>query len=152
MPSLRIGDAAPDFTATTQYGSTIRLADYRGSRSLVVFFYPADDTPVCTKEACSFRDSYQAFRDAGAEVIGVSGDSAESHQRFAGKHQLSYPLISDKDGSLRKAFGVPKLLGFLPGRTTYVIDREGIVRLVLTAAFSSEGHKREALAAVNKLR
>lgn len=152
MPALRVGDTAPDFTATTQDGATIRLADYRGSQAVVLFFYPADDTPVCTKEACSFRDAYQAFRDAGAEVIGISGDSAESHQRFAGKHQLSYPLISDRDGSLRKAFGVPKLLGFLPGRTTYVIDREGVVHLVFTAAFSSEGHKREALAAVKRLR
>ena len=152
MPSLRVGDSAPDFAATTHDGATVRLADYRGSKAVVVFFYPADDTPVCTKEACSFRDAYQAFRDAGAEVIGVSGDSAESHQRFAGKHQLSYPLVSDRDGSLRKAFGVPKLFGFLPGRTTYVIDREGIVRLVFTAAFSSEGHKREALAAVKSLR
>lgn len=152
MPPLRVGDAAPDFTVTTQDGSTLRLADYRGAKAVVVFFYPADDTPVCTKEACSFRDSYQAFRDAGAEVIGVSGNSAESHQRFAGKHQLSYPLVSDKDGSLRKAFGVPKLLGLFPGRTTYVIDREGIVRLVFTAAFSSEGHVQEALATVTKLR
>lgn len=151
MPGVRVGDSAPDFTATTQDGNTVRLADYRGSQAVVLFFYPADDTPVCTKEACSFRDAYQAFRDAGAEVIGVSGDSAESHQRFAGKHRLSYPLISDRDGSLRKAFGVPKLLGLFPGRTTYVIDREGIVRLAFTAAFSSEGHKREALAAVKRL-
>lgn len=152
MPSLNVGDPAPDFTVTTQDGSTIRLADYRGAKAVVMFFYPADDTPVCTKEACSFRDAYQAFRDADAEVIGISGDSAESHQRFAGKHQLSYPLVSDKDGSLRKAFGVPKLLGLFPGRTTYVIDREGIVRMIFTAAFSSAAHTREALATVKKLR
>ena len=148
MPGVRVGDSAPDFTATTQDGNTVRLADYRGSQAVVLFFYPADDTPVCTKEACSFRDAYQAFRDAGAEVIGVSGDSAESHQRFAGKHKLSYPLISDRDGSLRKAFGVPKLLGLFPGRTTYVIDREGIVRLVFNAALSSSGHVRRALDAL----
>lgn len=151
MPGVRVGDPAPDFTATTQDGSTLRLADYRGSQAVVIFFYPADDTPVCTKEACSFRDAYEDFRACGAEVIGISGDSAESHQRFAGKHQLSYPLISDRDGSIRKAFGVPKLLGILPGRTTYVIDREGTVRLAFTAAFSSEGHKREALAVVKQL-
>ncbi len=91
------------------------------------------------------------MRAGGAFVSGARRDSAESHQRFAGKHQLSYPLISDRDGSLRKAFGVPKLLGLFPGRTTYVIDRDGIVRLAFTAAFSSEGHKKEALAAVKKL-
>ena len=94
---LNVGDRAPDFTATTHDGATIRLADFVGSRPLVLFFYPKDGTPICTKEACSFRDSYERFVEAGAEVIGVSGDSAASHRAFAEQHRLSFPLIGDED-------------------------------------------------------
>ncbi len=100
MPRLKVGDRAPDFSATTQDDSTIRLSDFVGERGLVLFFYPKDGTPVCTKEACSFRDSYEQFVEAGAEVVGVSGDSAQSHQAFAEQHRLSFPLISDSDGVL----------------------------------------------------
>jgi peroxiredoxin Q/BCP len=148
MKKIRVGDRAPDFSGTAQDGSTIRLSDLLEKRFVVLFFYPRDDTYFCTKEACSFRDSYQQFIDAGAEVIGVSSDTAESHRDFAHQHELPFPLISDSDGSLRKAFGVPKTLGVFPGRVTYVIDRTGIVRQVFSAQFATEEHVRQALTAV----
>ena len=148
MPAIREGDPAPDVTLTFADGTQARLADYRGKRAVVIFFYPKDGTPVCTQEACAFRDSHERFLAAGAEVIGVSSDSAASHRAFAARHSLPYPLVADTDGSLRKALGAPSILGFVPGRTTYVIDREGIVRKVFTATFASDAHVREALAAL----
>jgi peroxiredoxin Q/BCP len=149
MAKIRVGDKAPEFSATAEDGSTIRLADYLGQKALVLFFYPKDNSPICTKEACSFRDSYEKFGEAGAEVIGLSSDSAESHKGFAKQHQLSFPLISDHDGSLRKLFGVPSALGLLPGRSTYVIDKEGIVRLIFSAQFASDKHVQQALQALS---
>jgi peroxiredoxin Q/BCP len=88
----------------------------------VVYFYPADDTPGCTAEACAFRDSHEDFVDAGALVIGISGDSAESHEKFADKHSLPFTLLSDRGGAVRKLYGVKKTLGFLPVRATYVLS------------------------------
>ena len=148
MAKIQVGDKAPEFSGTTQDGCTIRLADYLGQKALVLFYYPKDNSPICTKEACSFRDSYEKFVEAGAEVIGVSGDSAESHKEFAKQHQLSFPLISDHDGSLRKLFCVPSALGLLPGRSTYVIDKDGIVQLIFSAQFLSDKHVQQALNAV----
>src|SRR5512145_225507 len=116
MAKIRVGDRAPEFSATTQDGSMIQLSDFLAKGPVVLFFYPKDGTAVCTKEACSFRDSYQQFVDAGAAVIGLSSDSPEIHQDFARQHGLPFPLISDADGALRKAFGVPKSFGLLPGR------------------------------------
>ena len=149
MAKIRVGDKAPDFSAKAQDGSTICLGDYLGQKALVLFFYPKDDSPICTKEACSFRDSYERFKEAGAEVIGVSSDSVQSHQAFSKQYQLSFPLISDQDGSLRKLFGVSFALGLLPGRSTYVIDEEGIVRLIFSAQFASVEHVQRALKAVS---
>jgi len=148
MPPLQIGDRAPDVTFLAHDGSRMALADLVGRRPVVIFFYPKDDTPVCTKEACAFRDSYEKFTTAGAEVIGISGDTDASHRAFAARHKLPFLLASDSDGSLRKAFGVPKTLGLFPGRVTYVIDRDGIVRLIFSAQLASQDHVTKALAAV----
>ena len=148
MATYAVGDHAPDFSATTYDGNQIRLADFLGKRALVLFFYPKDGTPICTQEACAFRDSYEQFIDAGAEVIGVSGDTEENHRAFARQHTLSFPLISDADGSLRQAFVVPKTMGIFPGRVTYVIDQAGIIRQVFSAQFASTEHVRQALIAV----
>ena len=150
MPALAVGDVAPPFTAVLQDGSTFDSSSVIGKKAVVLFFYPKDNTPVCTKEACAFRDSYEAFAAAGAEVIGVSSDSAASHQAFAAKHRLPFPIISDHDRALRKLFGVPNPLGVVPGRVTYVIDRQGVIRLVFSALFASDGHVRKALAAVRE--
>ncbi|NCY03934.1 MAG: peroxiredoxin, partial [Planctomycetia bacterium] len=125
MPDVAQGDVAPRFTATLQDGSTFDSASLLGKKSLVLFFYPKDNTPVCTQQACAFRDAYEQFARADVEVVGVSSDSPESHRRFAAKHRLPFPIISDADSSLRKLFGVPRALGIFPGRVTYVIDREG---------------------------
>jgi thioredoxin-dependent peroxiredoxin len=149
MARLQIGDRAPDFSATTHDRKRLSLSDYLGKRGLVLFFYPKDGTPICTKEACAFRDSYEQFAAAGAEVIGVSADSDERHRAFARQHKLSFPLISDADGSLRKAFAVQKTMGLFPGRVTYVIDREGIIRHIFSAQFASEEHIRQALTTVS---
>lgn len=148
MSSPAVGDKAPLFRATLQDGSTLDMADLVGRKAVVLFFYPKDHTPVCTKEACAFRDSYEQFTAAGAEVIGVSSDSPASHRSFADKHRLPFPIISDQDRSLRKLYGVPNTLGFVPGRVTYVIDRSGVVRLIFSALFASDDHVRRALEAV----
>jgi len=152
MASVQVGDHAPGFTLTSQSGQRVSLAEFRGGKSAVVlFFYPKDGTPVCTKEACSFRDAYEDFVQAGAVVIGVSADSWENHRAFASGHRLPFILLSDADGALRKAFGVPKTLGIMPGRVTYVIDKEGIVRHVFNSQFAADRHVAEALAVVRQL-
>jgi len=148
MPPIAVGDRAPDISFTTHDGATVRLADYAGKRPVVLFFYPKDGTPICTQEACAFRDSFERFTDVGAEVIGVSADSDATHRAFAARHKLPYLLASDAGGELRKAFGVPKTLGFLPGRVTYVIDSGGVVRLVFSAQMTSADHVTKALEAL----
>ena len=150
MKRLQVGDVAPNFTVTTHDGQAISLADYRGKSAVVLFFYPKDGTSICTQEACAFRDSYEKFAEIGAVVIGVSSDTNESHRQFAKDHRLSYPLISDQDGTLRKLFTVPNNFGLLPGRVTYVIDSQGIIRLIFNAAFASQGHVQQALQALEK--
>ena len=128
------------------------MADFRGKAEVVLFFYPKDNTPVCTAEACAFRDGFEGFRELGAEVIGISSDSEESHRKFASKHRLPYRLVSDAGGAIRKRYGVPKILGLFPGRATYVIDREGIIRLAFVAPFQSAMHVEEALRALREIR
>lgn len=142
---IQVGDPAPDFTLPTQTGESVSLHDFLGKSAIVVYFYPKDDTAGCTAEACSFRDSYAVFKDAGAEVIGISADSVEAHQKFAQKHRLPFTLLSDKGGTARKLFGVPTTFGLLPGRVTYVIDKEGIVRNIFSSHFTPEKHITEAL-------
>ena len=151
MSRIAIGDAAPDLVLSTHDGERITLADYRGKKIVVVFFYPKDGSPVCTKEACAFRDAYEDFVEAGAVVIGVSGDSATQHQAFAANHRLPFVLVSDSEGRVRRAFGVPKSMGLLPGRVTYVIDKEGIVRHVFSSQFAADRHVKEALEVIRKM-
>ena len=144
-----VGDTAPDFTLPSQSGEEVSLGDFLGrKKAVVLFFYPKDDTPGCTKEACSFRDGYEQFEQLEAEVIGVSSDSVSSHQRFAQRHDLPFVLLSDEGGEVRKLYGVPNTLGLFPGRVTYVIDREGVVRHVFASQLSVERHVQEALTAL----
>lgn len=150
MP-IQIGDEAPDFTREAQTGETISLRDYRGKQIVVLYFYPADNTPGCTTEACAFRDAYEDFVQAGAVVIGVSGDSLESHRQFAAGKKLPFLLISDASGELRKAYGVPKTLFVLPGRVTFVIDKQGLVQHVFNSQLYASKHVTEALAIVRQL-
>ena len=144
---MKTGEKAPTFSKAAHTGETVSLDDLHG-RWVVLYFYPADDTPGCTAEACSFRDSYEDFVDAGAVVIGVSKDSLDKHERFAAKHKLPFQLISDEDGTLRSAYDVKKSLGILPGRVTYVIDPEGVVRKVFSSQLRATQHKAEALATI----
>jgi peroxiredoxin Q/BCP len=151
MPPLQVGDKAPSFVAETHTGQTVRTDDFLGRRAVVVYFYPKDGTPICTTEACTFRDAYEDFVKAGAVVIGVSADSLEQHRSFAAQRNLPFLLVSDADGSLRRAFRVPKTWGIFPGRLTYVIDRDGIVRHVLNAQWNGRRHVDEALEVVRRL-
>ena len=148
---IQPGDKAPDFTLPSQSGEQVRLYDRLGDRVIVLYFYPKDDTRGCTAEACAFRDSYEAFTDAGAEVIGVSSDSVGKHAAFAGKHKLPFTLLSDEDSQVRKRYGVPAVLGLLPGRVTYVIDRGGTVRHVFNSMTHIDQHISEALDVVRQL-
>jgi peroxiredoxin Q/BCP len=147
---IKAGDRAPAFTLPDQDGKQVSLTDFEG-RVVVLYFYPKDETPGCTKESCAFRDAYQDFQDVGAEVIGVSSDSPESHKKFAAHHRLPFRLLSDRDGKLRKAFGVPATLGLLPGRVTFVIDRTGTVRHVFDSQLNPTKHVREAKDAIERL-
>lgn len=149
---IREGERAPDFAGTTADGTTVRLADYRGKHPLVVFFYPKDNTTVCTKEACSFRDHAGEITAVGGAVLGVSMDSEVSHRKFTGDHRLNFPLVSDRDASICKAFGVARLGGWLPPRrVTFVIDRDGMVRRVIASELNANKHVDEALAALRTL-
>jgi thioredoxin-dependent peroxiredoxin len=148
---VQVGDKAPDFTLPSQSGEEVRLYDRLGDRVVVLYFYPKDNTSGCTAEACAFRDSYETFSEAGAEVIGVSSDSVDKHAGFASKHGLPFTLLSDQGGRIRKAYGVPAALGLLPGRVTYVIDRAGMVRLVFNSMTNIGKHVEDALEMVRKL-
>lgn len=150
--AVNVGDRAPSFELPDQAGETFRLADALARGPVVVFFYPKDDTPVCTLEACSFRDAHEDFLGLGATVVGISSDSVASHQRFAARYGLKYPILADVDGLVRRTFGVPRgMFGFSEGRVTYVIDREGVVRLRFAATLKSSDHMTEALRILRSL-
>ncbi|KAL0346801.1 UNVERIFIED_CONTAM: Peroxiredoxin Q, chloroplastic [Sesamum calycinum] len=139
------GTLPPAFTLKDQNGRPVSLSKFKG-KPVVVYFYPADETPGCTKQACAFRDSYEKFKKAGAEVIGISGDGTESHKAFAQKYKLPFTLLSDEGNKVRKDWGVPSdLFGALPGRQTYVLDKNGVCRLVYNNQFQPEKHIDETL-------
>ncbi len=142
---LEVGDFAPDFTLRSQHNELIRLSDFRNKRNVVLYFYPKDDTPGCTAEAKCFRDNYEIFMSLGAEVIGVSSDSTASHIRFADKYKLPFILLSDVDGKVRELYGVSKTLFILPGRVTFVIDKQGIIRHIFSSQFNATKHIEEAM-------
>ena len=148
---IGVGDKVPDFTLPSQSGEPVRLYDRIGERVVVLYFYPKDETSGCTAEACAFRDSHEVFSDAGAEVIGISSDSVNKHAAFADHHKLPFTLLSDAGGKVRKLFAVPSALGFIPGRVTYVIDRDGTVRHVFNSLTNIGGHVNDALDVVKKL-
>lgn len=149
---VTIGDRAPDFTLPTQSGEQVRLHDLLGDRALVLFFYPKDNTSGCTAEVCAFRDSYEVFKEAGAGVVGVSSDSVDSHAAFVGKHNLPFTLLSDKGGTVRRLYGVPATLGLLPGRVTYILDKQGVVRHMFSSQMAIGKHVSEALHVIEALR
>ena len=148
---IQVGDAIPDVVLQSQTGETVNLKSFNGNKCVVLYFYPKDDTPGCTKESCSFRDSYTALQDAGAEVIGISADDVASHKTFASKYNLPFTLLSDTGNAIRKSFGVPSTFGILPGRVTYVIDKSGIVKHITNSQLNFQGHIDESLKVVQGL-
>ena len=149
--TVKVGDTAPNFTLASQTGSSISLKNLLEQTSVVLYFYPKDDTPGCTAESCAFRDSYEVFKQAGAEVIGISSDSTTSHQQFASKYQLPFILLSDTGNQVRKLYGVPSTLGLLPGRVTYVIDQNGVVRHIFNSQLNFKAHVEESLKTLREL-
>ena len=143
--TVKVGDRAPEFSLPGTGGKRVALRDFFGRKNLVLYFYPKDDTPGCTKEACAFRDQYEDLKDAGAEVIGVSSDSEEKHAKFVEKYRLPFTLVADRGGAVRKRYGVSATLGLLPGRVTFVIDRDGVVRHVFNSQLQATQHVTEAL-------
>jgi peroxiredoxin Q/BCP len=148
---MNSGDRAPEFELHANDGRTVRLADYRGKKAVVLYFYPKDETPVCTAEACAFRDEYEDFSAAGAEVIGVSDDPVDSHEKFAAHHKLPFVLASDPGGTLREKMGVKKTLGLLPGRVTFVIDKDGVIRDRFSSMLRFKAHVHNALALIKRM-
>ena len=132
-------------------GDNVTLSEYFGKKNIVLYFYPKDETSGCTREACTFRDSYDVFTALGAEVLGVSGQSVESHKSFATHHGLPFLLLSDADNKVRQLYGVPATMGIIPGRVTYIIDKKGVVRHIFNSQYQPQKHVEEAKQVLEKL-
>ena len=146
MPNkLKPGVKAPDFELFDQNLNKFKLSDCFNKKPVVIFFYPKDQTKICTKEVCCFRDKYQEFINIGAEVVGISSDSIESHQQFSEKYHLPFRILSDPDGSVKNTYGISKVLGVIPGRETFIINKEGIIVHVCRDTFHGEFHVEKAL-------
>ncbi len=141
---VKVGDKAPDFTLPSQMGDNVTLSEFFGKKNIVLYFYPKDETTGCIKEACSFRDAYQELTNLDAQVLGVSGQSVESHRSFASHYGLPFLLLADVGDNVRELYGVPKTMGLLPGRVTYIIDKQGIVRHIFNSQTQAERHVQEA--------
>ncbi|MCA9619345.1 MAG: peroxiredoxin [Myxococcales bacterium] len=151
MP-LPLGSKAPDFELACETGDRIRLHDILAERAVVLFFYPKDNTPGCTAESCAFRDRYEVFSQAGAEVLGVSRDAVASHRRFVSDHRLNFHVLADPDGHVHDLFRVGHSVPFLlPARETYVIDRDGWIRHHFSSQLRATKHVDEALRVVKRL-
>ena len=148
MTEIKVGGVAPDFTLPDQDGKPLTLSSFRG-KVVVLYFYPKDFTSGCTKEACHFRDAYEDFTEAGAVVIGVSGDGPESHRRFRDTNLLPFSLLSDQKGEVKKLYGVSGHL--LPARITFVIDKAGVVRNVFSSKIDMKAHVDEAMKTLKTL-
>jgi peroxiredoxin Q/BCP len=142
--TVRVGDKAPDFTLLSQMGDNVTLSEFFGIKNVVLYFYPKDESLGCTKEACAFRDSYEELTNLGAEVLGVSGQSVESHKSFATHYGLPFILLSDTDNKVREMYGVPSTMGVIPGRVTYIIDKKGVVRHIFSSQTQAKRHVEEA--------
>jgi thioredoxin-dependent peroxiredoxin len=149
--TVKVGDKAPDFTLPSQMGDNVALSEFLGKKNTVLYFYPKDETIGCTKEACRFRDSYEELTNLGAEVLGVSGQSVESHKSFASHYGLPFILLSDVGNKVRELYGVPSTMGILPGRVTYIIDKKGIVRHIFNSQTQAERHVEEAKKTLTEL-
>jgi len=149
---IEVGNKVPHFVLPDQNGKLIELNDLLKEGPAVIYFYPKDHTPGCTREACAFRDQFQDFTDMGAQVIGISADSAESHRKFRDRHQLPFILLSDQDKKVQKLFGVPRdLFGLIPGRITYIVDQDGTIRHIFNSQLQFSRHVEESLKILRSL-
>jgi len=143
---IEVGSKIPSFSLLNQKGEKVNIDSLIGKKNLVIYFYPKDDTPGCTKQACYFQDMFEVFKEIDAEVIGISGQSVESHKAFAEKHKLSFTLLSDEGNKVRKLFGVPSnIFGLFPGRVTYVVNKTGEVIYTFNSQMEATKHVDEAL-------
>lgn len=150
---VKVGSTVPEFSLLDQYGEIFDLKSVLGKKNLVIYFYPKDDTPGCTKEACSFRDQFEVFENENTMIIGISGQSVQSHLDFADKYHLNFTLLSDEGNQVRKLFGVPaSVMGTIPGRVTYVVNKKGKVVFMFDSLTNAEQHVEEALRVVKALK
>ncbi len=153
MATVSVGSVIPEFSLNDQFGNSFDVKTVLGKKNLVIYFYPKDDSPGCTKEACSFRDQFEVFADANALIIGISSQSVKSHKEFADKYRLNYTLLSDEEGKVRKLFGVPtNLLGLIPGRVTYVVNKAGKVVYLFNSQIKAEQHVSVALKILKEIK
>jgi peroxiredoxin Q/BCP len=149
---IQIGDSCPSFILKNQFSEDFDVNQVLGKKTLVIYFYPKDDTPGCTKEACSFRDRFEEFQDLGCEVIGISSDSEQKHKEFADKHKLPFILLADTNQSVRKSFGVPgSLFGLIPGRVTYIVGKDMKIKGIFNSLLNPLGHIEHALELVKTI-
>lgn len=148
---IQIGEVAPDFTLPDQHNHAVSLAAFRG-RIVVVYFYPRDDSPICTSQACTFRDAIADFGALNATILGISSDSVESHAAFARRFNIGFSLLADTDSAVRARYGVPRSFVVFPGRSTYIIDADGIVRHIYHSATRAAEHVAQARQAIQRLR
>lgn len=148
---VEVGDAAPDFTLPDQWGEMVSLKDLRGRKNVALYFYPRDGTPGCSAEAAAFRDNHGIFKDLDTEIIGISSDSVESHRGFTASYDIPFKLLSDANGAVRQLYGVRPSIRLIPGRATYVIDKQGTVRCVISSQLRPRLHVDRALQVVNTL-
>ncbi|GJQ12448.1 hypothetical protein GpartN1_g4304.t1 [Galdieria partita] len=151
MPKLQVGEKAPNFQLRDQDGNIIEIGEFIGKCSLVLFFYPKDKIYCCTRQVCFFRDSMSYFDEQNAKIFGISSDTVECHQSFAKKNHLSFPLLSDRGGNVRKLYGVPNTMFILPGRCTYIIDSNGIIRHIYSSQVKFANHVMEAKRALETI-
>lgn len=153
MKPLKIGDSIPSFMLNNQFGDLVNIEDYKGSKNLVIFFYPKDEMPACVIEVCTFRDAYEEFLEYNAEVIGISADDEDKHRTFALRHRLQYGLLSDKGDRIRKLFGVPgSYFGLYPGRVTYIVDKKGVIRYIFNSQYRAKRHISKALEILKEIK
>lgn len=152
MNPIEKGSKVPAFALKDQDGKLFDIQSVLGKKNLVIYFYPKDDSPGCTKEACYFRDQYEVFNQEDARIIGISGQSVESHKKFAEKYHLSFTMLSDEGNKVRKMFGVPSgFFGAVPGRVTYIVDKKGAVVYVFNSQSQASKHVDEALRILKEL-
>lgn len=151
MNKIEVGSQIPSFSLLNQHGDMVHIDSLIGKKNLVIYFYPKDDTPGCTKEACYFQDQFEVFKQANAEVIGINNNSVESHKKFADKYKLTFTLLSDKGSEVIKEFGVPTGMGgLIPGRVTYIADKTGKVVYIFNSKQATK-HVDEAMRILKEL-